>query len=67
MEPTTLIRVVLPPKLGFASFVGVKPKSGRKEELLLPVTREYTGIFPMQCLPKQQNWGSFKLRVLVYS
>ena len=28
---------------------------------------EHQGSFPKQCLPKQQNWGSFKLRVHAYS
>ena len=28
---------------------------------------EHHGSFPKQCLPKQQNWGSFKLREHAYS
>ena len=28
---------------------------------------ERRGYFAKQCLPKQQNWGSFKLRVYAYS
>ena len=40
-----------------------KPKIRRGKDLLLAASKENTG--PNQCLPKQQNWGSFNLRAYV--
>ena len=41
-----------------------KPKIGRKKDLLLVASKEdTTDFFPKHCLPEQENWRTFKLRV----
>ena len=42
----------------------------QEEEGFITICSRYgnhQGSFPKQCLSKQQNWGSFKLRVYAYS
>lgn len=47
-----------------------KPRIGRRKDLLLVSHKENMEDLsqsPKQCLPEQQNWGSFTLRVYAYS
>ena len=44
-----------------------KPKNREWKGFTCNNKGEHQGSFPKQCLPEQQNWGSFKPRVQTYS
>lgn len=53
--------------VGIEPKVTNRPKNGERENFTFNKWGEHWGSFPKQCLPKLQNWASFKLTIHTYS